>query len=236
MTFANVLLTLAGTGVRDLLSADRNPKSNQADIQNDIPAIFATGNEARVWGWYQNGFDHEPYDESGAASHIGYVSHHQGPQYFGYLANNPREQTQIHGEGDFFTDVADNKLPRDGGVFYIRGGYQNLQGLRSAVTTRAFPANANATGGLTDTDIATIQNAKAGDDDHPGYSDHQITEAMNARVVNAIASPTRRSGRRARSSSPTTSPTASTTTCRRVSCPTVPTACRFRVVSASRSS
>ena len=187
MTFATVLLTLAGKGVRDVLSTDRNPASNQADIQNDIPAIFATGNNARLWGWYQNGFDHEPYDAGDTASHVGYVSHHQGPQYFGYLANNPREQTQLHGEGDFFTDVADNRLPPDGGVFYIRGGYQNLQGLRTAVNTRSFPSNAKATGGLTDTDVATIQTAKAGDDDHPGYSDHQITEAMNARVINAIA-------------------------------------------------
>ena len=29
--------------------------------------------------------------------------------------------------------------------------------------------------------------AKAGDDDHPGYSDRQISEAMAARVINAIA-------------------------------------------------
>ncbi len=187
LTFATVLLTLAGTGVHDLLSADRHPASNQADIQHDIPAIFATGNTPRLWGWYQNGYDHEPYDLGEAASHIGYVSHHQGPQYFGYLADNPNEQPRLHGEGDFFTDVAHDKLPADGGVFYIRGGYQNLQGLRPVVGTRSFPSNAKATGGLTDADVATIQDAKAGDDDHPGYSDRQITEAMNARVINAIA-------------------------------------------------
>src|SRR6202030_1576871 len=27
-----------------------------------------------------------------------------------------------------------------------------------------------------------------GDDDHPGYSDHQISEALTARVINAVAS------------------------------------------------
>ena len=187
LTFATVLLTLAGSGVHDLLAADRHPASNQADIQRDIPAIFATGTAPRLWGWYQNGYDHEPYDVGAAASHIGYVSHHQGPQYFGYLADNPNAQPRLHGEGDFFTDVAADKLPPDGGVFYIRGGYQNLQGLRAVVNTRAFPANAMATGGLTNTDVAIIGEVKAGDDDHPGYSDRQITEAMNARVINAIA-------------------------------------------------
>ncbi len=187
LTFATVLLTLAGTGVRDLLAADRHPASNQADIKRDIPAIVAAGNTPHVWGWYQNGYDHEPYDAGAAASHIGYVSHHQGPQYFGYLADNTNAQPRLHGEGDFFTDVAADKLPAEGGVFYIRGGYQNLQGLRPVVNTRAFPSNAKASGGLTDADVATIQDAKAGDDDHPAYSDRQITEAMNARVINAIA-------------------------------------------------
>ena len=188
LTFANVLLTLAGTGVRDLLSADLNKASNEADIQNDIPAIFNTGNPAHLWGWYQNGYDHEPYDTTAAASHVGYVSHHQGPQYFGYLGNNPNEMQFIHGEGDFFNDITNNIPALGGGVFYIRGGYQNLQGLRSNVNTRQFPANAQATGGLTNADIVTIQTAKAGDDDHPSYSDHGITEAMNATVINAIAS------------------------------------------------
>ena len=27
-----------------------------------------------------------------------------------------------------------------------------------------------------------------GDDDHAGYSDHQISEALNARIINAVAS------------------------------------------------
>ncbi len=187
LTFANVLLTLAGTGIRNLLSADRNPASNQADIQNDIPYIYNQNNTAHVWGWYQNGYDLEPYDTNGVASHVGYVSHHQGPQYFGYLANNPNEQPMIHGEGDFFSDVANNNLSQGGSVYYIRGGYQNLQNLRSNVNNLNFPPNASASGGLTQADITAIQTAKAGDDDHPSYSDHGITEAMNARIINAVA-------------------------------------------------
>ena len=61
------------------------------------------------------------------ASHQNYVSHHNGAQYFGYIANNPAEQTNLRGEGDFFADIAKNALPPTGGVFYIRGGYYNLK-------------------------------------------------------------------------------------------------------------
>ena len=35
--------------------------------------------------------------------------------------------------------------------------------------------------------LTAINAAKAGDDDHPGYSDRQLSEAMAARVINAIA-------------------------------------------------
>jgi len=171
-----------------MLSGDQNRASNQADIQKDIPAIAASGSKPIGWGWYQNGYDLEPTDPAGVATHGNYVSHHEGPQYFGYLADNVNEIANFHGEGDFFTDVANHKLPDNGGVFYIRGGYQNLQGLKPPIENRSWPSQAFATGGLTPADITAIQTAKAGDDDHPSYSDHSITEAMNARVINAIAS------------------------------------------------
>jgi len=35
--------------------------------------------------------------------------------------------------------------------------------------------------------VAAIVAAKAGDDDHPAYSDRQLSEAMAARVINAVA-------------------------------------------------
>jgi len=44
-----------------------------------------------------------------------------------------------------------------------------------------FPAH------LTKADRAAIGWVKKGDDDHPGYTDRQISEAMTARVVNAVA-------------------------------------------------
>src|ERR1035437_3307156 len=50
-------------------------------------------------------------------------------------------------------------------------------GLSPAITNPNTPAD----------EAAAIKSAKAGDDDHPGYSDRQISEAMAARVINAVA-------------------------------------------------
>ena len=66
--------------------------------------------------------------------------------------------------------------PSPGGVFYIRGGYTNQKGL-FPITNPNTPPD----------EIAAINAAKIGDDDHPSYSDRQISEAMAARVINAIA-------------------------------------------------
>lgn len=59
-------------------------------------------------------------------------------------------------------------LPR-AAVFFIKGGAQNLFGLT--------PVDPNP----------TAQKTFRGDDDHPGYSDSQISEAMIATAINKIA-------------------------------------------------
>jgi phospholipase C len=181
-TFASIPLTAAGASIKTIMAGDKNPAMDQADIQNDIPAIASHGTPTVAWRWYQNGYDHEPTDPTATATHNNFVTHHEGPQYFGYIANNSTEQPNLEGEGDFFTDIAAGKLPANGGIVYIRGGYANLQGLKPPIQNPAYPR------ALTPTDITTIQTVKAGDDDHPSYSDRQISEAMNARVINAIAS------------------------------------------------
>ena len=107
---------------------------------------------------------------------MSYVSHHQGPQYFGYLVNTPPLRPNLRGMTDFFTDIADDALPH-GGVFYIRGGYTNQMGLMPPITNPS----------TTTPEINAIFAAKAGDDDHPSYSDRQLSEAMAARVINAVA-------------------------------------------------
>ena len=66
------------------------------------------------------------------------MSHHKGPQYFGYLANTPPLRPNFRGMTDFFTDMAKNALPK-GGVFYIRGGYTNQMGLKPPITNPNTP-------------------------------------------------------------------------------------------------
>jgi phospholipase C len=185
LTFATLPLTFMGGWINWFTDQDRNPAFDLPDVTKDIPYINALGREPVQWRWYQNGYDHEPTDTGSEASHQSYVSHHNGAQYFGYIANNPAEQTNLRGEGDFFSDMTKNVLPRAGGVFYIRGGYYNLKyPEESAVIQNPNYPNKN---GLTPTELAAIKTAKSGDDDHPSYSDSQLSEAMAARVINAIA-------------------------------------------------
>jgi phospholipase C len=180
LTFASLPLTLAGKTLEETTKSDADPARDLADIGQDIPFIAKGGNPAYAWGWYQNGYDAEPGlpDANGISTvpHASYIGHHNGPQYFGYVANNPAESAHLHGLGDFFTDVAKKALPDGGGVFYVRGGYDNIQGLKPDTSHAVSPA-----------DAAYIAANMPGDDDHPGYSDSQISEALLATEINAIA-------------------------------------------------
>jgi phospholipase C len=167
------------------MATDNNAASDQADIATDIPYIQSNTTASIGWRWYQNGYDVEPNEPSSVAgiAHENYVSHHNGAQYFGYIANNPSEEPNLRGEADFFRDHIEKKLPSGGGVIYIRGGYYNILGQTPPIQNPNYPDPA----GLTQTEINTINLAKGGDDDHPSYSDRQISESMSARVINAIA-------------------------------------------------
>jgi phospholipase C len=180
MTFASLPVTLAG---RDITAKMQTATAADiADIKGDIPFVAGKHGNPVAWRWYQEGYDHEPYEAPGVASHVGYVSHHQGPQYFGYIANNPAFRGNLRGMGDFMDDIAHGGLPKDGGVFYVRGGYSNLGAMQPPIQNPDFPAH------LTDADKAAIAKTKHGDDDHPSYTDHMISEAMAANVINAVAS------------------------------------------------
>ncbi len=185
LTFASLPLTMMGGWINLFTQWDRNPGFDLTDVRNDIPAIAATGRTPVNWRWYQNGYGLEPNDTDLVVSHKAYVSHHNGAQYFGYVANNPAQQINLRGEGDVFTDLANGDLPAEGGVFYVRGGYYNLEyPKRAAVIQNPNYPNPN---GLTPDERDRISKIKSGDDDHPAYSDSMLTEAMAARVINAIA-------------------------------------------------
>ncbi len=176
LTFASLPLTFQGSNINMVMAKNMNPSFDLPDIRKDITFIQSKSLDPVNWRWYQEGYDLESTDSNGVASHNSYVSHHQGPQYFGYLADTPPLRPNLRGMTDFFSDLTNNALPK-GGVFYIRGGFMNQMGLKPPITNHDTPAD----------EIVAINANKAGDDDHPAYSDRQISEAMAARVINAIA-------------------------------------------------
>jgi phospholipase C len=171
LTFATLPLSFMGAQIPGITAQDLNPTFDLTDVQQDIVKIAGDHNLPVNWAWYQEGYDHESTDPTSTATHLSYIAHHNGPQYFGYEANNPYEtKTHLKGLGDFYTAISNNALPSAGGVFYVRGGYDNLDGL---VPRSPSPA---------------VKGAFPGNDDHPGYSDAQIGEALLADSINAIAS------------------------------------------------
>ncbi len=172
-TYATLPLSLAGAKAPVLTQTDREA-SDLDDIHEDIAYLGAQGHANIPWAWFEEGYDREPSFHSGAdptdaqGVHASYITHHNGPQYFGYLANNPSFSHSFQGLGDFFSAVQGGKLP-DRGVFYVKGGYRNIFGLKPADPSPA------------------VQKNFLGDDDHPGYSDAQISEALLAHEINAIA-------------------------------------------------
>ena len=181
-TYATLPLSFMGSNINKVIASDPDPAADLLDVQDDIKTI-ASKNKVVNWGWYQQGFNandaSNPYEPQNTATpnptnnpglNTGYVLHHNAPQYFGYLADNPLVlNSNLHGAQDFFNAVENRALPTTGGVFYLRGGYDNNQGL---VPVDPTPA---------------IQHAFIGNDDHPAYSDQQISEAFAAKAINDIA-------------------------------------------------
>jgi phospholipase C len=174
LTFATLPLTLQLGSLQNVTKTDQDPSDDLADVKDDVPYISRLSRASVPFGWFQEGYDKEPTDPNlgptdANGTHASYITHHNGPQYFGYMANNPQLRQQLHGLQDFFNALAHGTLPPQGGAFYVKGGYQNLFKL-----TPSDPA-------------AIVQKNFLGDDEHPGYSDAQISDAMVAEAVNAIA-------------------------------------------------
>lgn len=174
LTSASLPLSFMGNRVGAITRQDENPGVDLADVQQDMAAIAP---QVPVnWGWYQQGFAAEPFDgratinlEPTNTAHPSYIVHHNGPQYFGYVGDNPAEVAHMHGLEQFRADLAAQALPPEGGVFYVRGGYYNNDALQT------LDPNPD------------VRATFAGNDDHPAYSDSQISEALIADSVNAIA-------------------------------------------------
>ncbi len=173
-TYASLALTTAGNTVKAKTGHDLNPKPDLDDVTADIGFIQHLNQNKVAWRWFEQGYSSKPApDNQGPRDaegvHASYVTHHNGPQYFGYIANNPEMAADMHGLREFFTAIKTASLPREGGVFYVKGGGINSFGMK--------PADPDA----------RVQQRFLGDDDHPAYSDSQISESLLARAVNAIA-------------------------------------------------
>jgi phospholipase C len=135
-------------------------KIDSDDIKDDIGELARLNHQAVPWAWYQEGFGNGEGDD-----HPAYIPHHNAPQYFGYIRKNAPFWSGEHDLLDFFYAIDNRNLPPQG-VFFIKGGLKNPFGWK--------PAN-------------PLAQRILGDDDHPGYSDSQLSESLVAKVVNAVA-------------------------------------------------
>ena len=156
LTFVNVLLELEQ---RDALAV----VNDNYDLRQDESAIAKAQADPVGWAWYQEGYA-DPNDPK----HLTYITHHNAPQYFGYVMTNRTMLRHLADLRQFETDLQEGRLP-DRGLFFVKGGFKNILGLE--------PANPQL----------RALGAFRGDDDHPAYSDQQISEALVAHMVNAIA-------------------------------------------------
>ncbi len=135
-------------------------KKDTQDVREDKSVIEKLDGAAIPWRWYEEGY--------AGTEHTGLVAHHLAPQYFGYVVKNASMVSNMRDVTSFYSDLAHNRLPARG-VFYLKGGSHNTLGLK--------PANPDP----------YVQKHYLGDDDHPGYTDSQISEAFVASLVSAIA-------------------------------------------------
>lgn len=172
-TYATIPLSLAGSQAQSETDADPEKETDMEDLQEDVAYLDRHGQAPISWGWFQEGFGHPFTGDKDATDaegqHLSYVAHHNGPQYFGYIVHSPAMTGCLNDLKDFFDTVKQGTLSDQGGVYYVKGGHENLFGLKPF-----------------DPDDA-VRKRFLGDDDHPGGSDSQISEALLAHAVNAIA-------------------------------------------------
>jgi phospholipase C len=152
-TYATLMLSLGGRKASEA-------KVDTDDVKDDIGALARLNHQAIPWAWYQEGFGNGQGN-----NHPAYIPHHNAPQYFGYIRQNPSMWSGVHDLLEFFSVMEKRQLPEQSVVF-VKGGLANPFGWK--------PANLRARNIL-------------GDDDHPGYSDSQLSESLVAKVVNTIA-------------------------------------------------
>ena len=135
-------------------------KEDADDIQEDIGKLVDLDHQPVPWAWYQEGFGNGEGND-----HPAYIPHHNAPQYFGYIRKNQPLWSGMHDLLDFFSVMEKRELPSEG-VYFIKGGLLNPFGWEPVEPRARFIL---------------------GDDDHPAYSDSQLSQSLVAKVVNAVA-------------------------------------------------
>jgi phospholipase C len=155
--YATLMLALAGSDAAHAVN-------ETSGVARDLRAVAASGRPPVPWGWFQEGY------VSPTVALPGYETHHNAPQYFGYLRRNDVFWKNVHDVRSMLDRLRNGTLPGSG-IFYIKGGSRNNFGWK--------PANPDP----------YVQANYKGDDDHPGPgdTDAQIGEAFVATFVNAIA-------------------------------------------------
>ena len=155
--FATLMLTMSKEHANEA-------KVDADDIKEDVGALMQDGGSAIPWGWYQVGYNFP----KGKTTNFAYITHHNAIQYFGYLRKNPYFWSGVHDARELIPRIENGTLG-ERNVIFVKGGYIDPFGFK--------PANPNP----------YVQTYFLGDDDHPGYSDSQVSEAFVAEFVNAIA-------------------------------------------------
>ena len=108
LTFATLPLTFAGRRRRPQTMAKGScaRRPTWPIFGKDIPFMRRATAQPVNWRWYQEGYDHEPTEPPGPATHRRLCQPTTTvPQYFGYIANNPALTPHLRGLGDFFADL-----------------------------------------------------------------------------------------------------------------------------------
>lgn len=141
-------------------SAAPKVSHDNADIRADEAQLARLGGASIPWRWYQEGY--------AQPQRLGFITHHAAPQYFGYVVKNQQMHSNMRGLSQFYDALSKHRLPASG-VIYLKAGSHSILGL--------LPANSGA----------YVRKHFQGDDDHPGYTDAQLSEAFVAATISAIA-------------------------------------------------
>ncbi len=181
--YATLMLALAGSDATQATSETEG-------VGRDLGAIVASGRAPIPWGWYQEGY------VSPTRALPGYETHHNAPQYFGYLRQNDVFWKNVHEVQAMLQSLHDGTLPS-----------------RVSSISRAVPATASA--GSRAIRILTCKRTISATTTIPVPATPMPKSAKRSSRRSSTRSRAATIGTTPRSSSPGTIPAATTITFRR---------------------